>query len=227
MKQTSVEMNFETELRISNECTCAIRICFRNIVEIGLKPVLQNIATIIAASLTKNALFGKYEVDFLFVLGNAFSMFVSSILYTAYNVLLQDAITIDIESKGNDTQGIVLHESFDQLLHPVTRSKPYMYNRFITGTLTQVSGGTYGVRFQTTKHATKFIPFSCLNCNDITLNDGSFSVIIQKGQPIPITGLKLQYSVDYKAQREEKAIFAGNCLWLQCINCPKLDIFFS
>lgn len=198
------KMNGKTELNINNQCACTISLFHRNMVEIGLHPVLQNLATTIAASLTNTALFGNYDVEFLFVLGNPLGMFYNSFLHTTYNMLLQNAIQIAIETKEEETQGIVIRESFSQLLKPVTCNKPYMYDRFITGTMNQVSQNTYGIRFHpVNSDENNQISFSCISCNqdggkDRIIDDGSFLVILQRGQPIPITGLTIKFLVGFR-----------------------------
>ncbi|KAI7888041.1 uncharacterized protein EV154DRAFT_324303 [Mucor mucedo] len=210
---TSLDMKFKNNFNIGNDCDCKTVLFLRNIIEIGLKPVLQNIATIIASSMNNATLFSNYELDYLFVIGNVFDLPYKSAIYYTYIKLVQEAINISIESKEKDTKGIVLHESFRHLLEQVTtHKKPYMFDRFSIGTLGQVFRETYGIRFLTWR-ISSYIPFSCTDFNEDGKNtlveNGSFLVVVQKGQPVPITGLALEFELYFK-ERLDDSLRAGN-----------------
>lgn len=224
-------MNFKTKLNINSNCDCSIILFLRNIIEKGLKPILQNISTIAVTSLTNTALFGNYEnIDYLFVLGNVFDIPYSSIIYTAYNVLLQDTITAGIESKGKDTQGIILQEQFYPPMQLSAHSKPYtIYKKFTTGTINLVSRKTYAIRFQMiiSQGKTGYAPFSCTGCEEdnknFIIDGGKYLVFLQKGQPIPSTGLAIQFIVD--AEIQHLRLYAGNYLGLSQY-CTIITFFF-
>ncbi|KAI7876157.1 uncharacterized protein EV154DRAFT_68438 [Mucor mucedo] len=191
-------LKFEHNICFNEEkCDCSIIIDPQNIVDIGMKSVIQDIATIMAGSLTNTELFGNYEVDFLFVLGNVFNIPHNSMAYIVYSNMLQESVSNSIDLKEKYTQGLVIREPLCELLHSTTNIKPYIYDRFIAGSLKKVSRSTYGIRFR--EDIIRYLPFSRINCyGDITgigANDGSYLVVLQTGQEIPISGLKLNLEI--------------------------------
>lgn len=118
----------------------------RDIIYIGIKAVIGTITTIIAASLVNTTLFGNYDVDFMFVMGNMFNLTHGSPLYTAYIMILQEETKDNIGLKEKETQCFILEECLYQLLQPVIQEQPYMYNSFSTGILHQVASATYAIR---------------------------------------------------------------------------------
>lgn len=217
MHLATVDMNYEYNFKINNECPCKIDLVLRDIIEMGIKPVIQNMAKIISASMTNTTLFGNYYVNFLFLLGNPFRLSTSSPVYLIYTRIVQEAICINIEIKGKDIQAFSFQESFYQLLRPLTREKPYMYDRFAKGVLSQTSLETYGVRFKENVGHT-YVPFSCIdskkNDGNSVVKDGNYFIILQKGQPISVAGLaiKLQLHVE---ENYKSSIEIGNYF---CIN---------
>lgn len=186
------------KFNIDNECSCGISICFLDIVEIGLKSVLDNITTIIAASLTNKELFGNYEAKYAFVMGNPFHLSQGSRIHKTYTTMLKKAIDNSIMLKEKDTEAFVLSESIWQLLE-TTLTKPYMYDRFVEGALCQVSGETFAVRFPTSDPKT-FYSFSRINRNgnfkSTIPNDGSYLVFLQRGEPISKKGLVVKIKAE-------------------------------
>lgn len=128
--QTSLDMDGKKSIRISDLCDCSILISLRNIIDIGLRPIIQNITTDITASLTNTNLFEKYEVHFVFIIGNIFALSYNSPIYIAYTMIIQDEIDLSIELKEKDKQGFIFQEGFCQLLQPNMHEKPYMYDSF-------------------------------------------------------------------------------------------------
>lgn len=183
-------------MNISTECACTIGLSQRYVLDIGFKPIIQKIAKIAAASLTNYKLFGCYEVNYVFVLGNPFNLPPSSAHYSTYNILVQKALDTAIHLKGKDAQGFSLLESFDKLLIPVTLSKPYMYDRFIYGALRQVAGETYGIRLVDKRN--QFQSFRRENCTALAPDDGSYMLVLKKGQPIPIMGLTIELRLAFE-----------------------------
>jgi hypothetical protein len=199
-------MDDEKELEISNKCDCHIHL--RNIVDIGLKAVVQNITSIIAASLDNREFFLGYEVDFLFVLGNIHILKYNSVLYTIYTNILQEAINVSIEVKGGDTQGIVLQESIYQLLQPVIKEQSYMYDSFSTGNLHRVSSNTYGIYVKKLTLPGITEPYlSCIDCKDdstnVTMTLDNTMIFLQKGQLIPNTGLVIKFKIGFKNMKRD------------------------
>ncbi|KAI7875827.1 uncharacterized protein EV154DRAFT_74322 [Mucor mucedo] len=150
-----LDMNSTIKLNIDDKCDCNIDIFLCNVIEVGLKSVMEEIAAVIAASLSNKEIFGNYETDYLFMSGDPFNLSYGSLIYNAYTMVAQQAIDDSIKLNQRDTQGFILRESFRKLLKPNTHNKPYMYDRFITGTLCQVSSKTHAVRFSSLYGAIK------------------------------------------------------------------------
>lgn len=108
-------MNSRINVRISNTYNCNIHLSLHNIIDIGMKPDIRNITTIIAALLVNMDLFGNCTADFLFVLGNPYFLTYNSLFYAAYTMILQEATDVSFDSKERAAQGIVLWERFYQL----------------------------------------------------------------------------------------------------------------
>ncbi|KAG2201453.1 hypothetical protein INT47_001502 [Mucor saturninus] len=193
MDQTTIfDMDSKHEFKVSDECSCKITLLLRDIIENGIKPVIQDITTTIAASMANTELFGHYEVGSLFILGNPFSLSKCSPLYAAYTMIVQKEISIAMELKEKDINGFVLQESFCQLLEPVTLTRPYMYDRFIRGVLTVVSNETYGIHMLGDSRPLR--P-KCAKRSDTVAKDGEYLVFLQKGEPIPKTGLATIFEI--------------------------------
>lgn len=201
-------MDEKKRIEISNYCDCCIHISLRNTIDIGLKPVIQNITTIIAASMVNTDLFGNYAIDFLFILEEIFTLAHDSPLSIAYTMVLQEAIDVSIELKEKDTPGVVLQETLCQLLQPAMHKQPYMYDSFIIGNLHQVSSETYGIRIgPTTDESLGEIFLSCKQYKDdgiITVRDElSAIVVLQKEQLIPDTGVVINFDIGYKNKKRD------------------------
>ncbi|KAG2211006.1 hypothetical protein INT47_000166 [Mucor saturninus] len=147
------------------ECDCSIIIDPQNIVDIGMKSVIQDIATTMAGSLTNTKLFGNYEVDFLFVLGNVSNIPHNSMAYIVYSNMLQESVSDSIDLKEKYTEGLVIREPLCELIHFTTNRKPYIYDRFIAVFKKDIK-----------KHI-------------------CYLVVLQTGQEIPISGLKLNLEI--------------------------------
>lgn len=191
-----MDMDYIKYMSISNDCTCSIGMSRRYIIDVGLNPVIQKMATITAASLTNYKLFGHYEVDYIFTLGNPFNLCPSSIHYNTYHTQIQRELDIGIYSKGKDAQGFALQESLAKLSIPITQSKPYMYDRLISGTLCQVSRETYGIRLIDKRN--QFQKFYTNDCTTMIPDDGSYLVVLKKGQQIPITGFTINLRLGFE-----------------------------
>lgn len=99
-----------------------------------------------AASLINADLFGNYNVDYMFVLGNMFSIAHNSPLYKLCTSLLQEVTENDIKVKEKDTECFILLESLCQLLQPTLQVKPYLGNSLSTAILDLVSSNTYCIK---------------------------------------------------------------------------------
>lgn len=191
-------MTSEMSLNSNDKCACNISTLLRIIIEVNLKSVIEDMATIISATVTNKEIFGNYQVDKFFVMGDPFNLSFESSVFTAYTLTMQKAINEGFYSRGVDTQAFVLKESVRKLLKYTERSKPYMYERFVIGTLRQVASETYGLRFSSTQ--IQRYPFFRTGRNGhirgVFENDSSYLVFIQKGKPVPTTGLTFCPMVD-------------------------------
>lgn len=188
-------MNSQIQLNINSKCACNISIFLRDIIEVALMSVIENMAAIIAASLTNKGLFGNYVANHIFVFGDPFNLSYGSMMHIIYNTLLQKAIDDAVRFKEKDTMTFVLGESLCQLLKLVTDTKPYMLEDFVTGKLCQVSSETYALRSESFDGIVNF-PFHRINRDGVIKNNeemgGSYFVIIQKGMPVSTKAFTIQ-----------------------------------
>lgn len=190
-------MDDETNINLEKGCDCNINLSIRNIIEIGLKPTIQNMTTTIAASLTNTQMFGNYEVHFSFVMGNVFNLTTGSIMYTIYTKILQEAYEDSIAMKGKDVSGYIIQENIFQLSLPAKNELPFMYDSFTIGNMYQVAKETYGVYVSSfaEKDRLSYDPQLCdVNFKgdhgtDLIDTKSLTIVVLQKGQHIPSTGL--------------------------------------
>ncbi|KAI7891434.1 uncharacterized protein EV154DRAFT_224321 [Mucor mucedo] len=192
--KSNLDMKSKIQLDINTKCDCSISIFLRDIIEVGLMSVIESITTDILASLHNKELFGNYVPNYIFVFGDPFNLALGSMIHIAYTMLMQKAIDDGVYIKEKDTKIFVLREFIFQLLETfLSGEKPYMFERFVTGTLCQVSGNTYGMRIP---YLSRFTPFTRLNSDGDIKNtiadDGSYLVFIQKGKPVPTKGLIIQ-----------------------------------
>ncbi|KAI7891430.1 uncharacterized protein EV154DRAFT_224255 [Mucor mucedo] len=194
--KSNLDMDSIIQLSINTKCGCSISIFLRDIIEVGLMSVIEGITTDIVASLTDKTLFGNYVPNYIFVLGNPFNLVQRSKIHTAYTMIMQKAIDDAVYIKEKDTKTFVPRESIYQLLKTFSsRKKPYMFDRFVTGTLCQVSSNTYGMRISF-NFPVEWMTFTRINSDGDIKNtiadDGSYLVLIQKGKPVPTNGHIIQ-----------------------------------
>ncbi|KAI7888094.1 uncharacterized protein EV154DRAFT_321733 [Mucor mucedo] len=194
--KSNVDMDSKIQLNINTKCGCSISIFLRDIIKVGLMSVIEGITTGITASLTNKEIFGNCVPICIFVFGDPFNLGQGSKIHIAYTMIMQKAIDDGVYIKEKDTKTFVLRESIFQLLETsLSGKKPYMFDRFVTGTLCKVSSNTYGIRFSSF-YTDNSIPFTQINSNGDIKNtiadDGSYLVFIQKGKPVPTKGLIIQ-----------------------------------
>ncbi|KAG2195968.1 hypothetical protein INT47_007104 [Mucor saturninus] len=210
--KASLNMTSEMSLNNNDKCACNISTLLRIIIEVNLKSVIDDMATIISATVTNKEIFGNYQVDKFFVLGDPFNLSFESSVFTAYTLIMQKAINEGFYLRGVDTQAFVLKESVRKLLKYTERSKPYMYERFVVGTLCQVASETYGLQFSSSQiqRYPYFRTGRRGHIRGVFENDSSYLVFIQKGRPVPTTGLtfcpmvnNVKLESTYKKNREK------------------------
>ncbi|KAI7891416.1 uncharacterized protein EV154DRAFT_224017 [Mucor mucedo] len=194
--KSNLDMDSKIQLDINTKCGCSINIFLRDIIEGGLMSVIESMATDIVASLTNKKLFGNYVPNYIFVFGDPFNLGQGSPIHKTHTMLLQKAIDDGVYIKEKDTKICVLRESIYQLLETfLSGKKPYMFDRFVTGTLCQVSSNTYGINISP-YDIDDYMPFTRINSDGDIKNtisdDGSYLVFIQKGKPVSTKGLIIQ-----------------------------------
>ncbi|KAI7891464.1 uncharacterized protein EV154DRAFT_563383 [Mucor mucedo] len=204
--KSNLNMDSKIQLDFNTKCGCSISIFLRDIIETGLMSVIESMATDIVASLTNKKLFGNYVPNYIFVFGDPFNLGQGSKIHIVFTMLMQKTIDDGVYIKEKDTKTFVLRESiFKQLQTFVSEKKPYMFDRFVTGTLCQVSSNTYGLRIKK-ELSYECMSFTRLNSDgdikntvaddgdikNTVADDGSYFVFIQKGKPVPTKRLILQ-----------------------------------
>ncbi|KAI7891414.1 uncharacterized protein EV154DRAFT_223945 [Mucor mucedo] len=194
--KSNLDMNSKIQLNINTKCGCSISIFLRDIIEGGLMSVTESITTDTVASLTNKRLFGNYVSNYIFVFGDPFNLGQGSKIHIIYTMIMKKAIDDGVYIKEKDTMTFVLGESIFQLLETfLTGKKPYMFDRFVTGTLCQVSSNTYGMRILS-YHSRDSMPFTRINSDGDIKNTiagtGSYLIFIQKGKPVSTKGLIIQ-----------------------------------
>ncbi|KAI7893064.1 uncharacterized protein EV154DRAFT_165002 [Mucor mucedo] len=186
------DMDFKIQLDVNTKCGCCISIFLRDIIEVSLMSVIESMATDIVASLTNKKLFGNYVPSCIFVFGDPFNLGHGSKIHIAYAMLMQKAIDDGVYIKEKDTKTFVQRESIFQLLETfLAKKKPYMFERFVTGTLCQVSSETYGMRVES-YGLKSYARMDSGGIKNQIAEDDPYFVFIQKGKPISTKGFIIQ-----------------------------------
>ncbi|KAG2210911.1 hypothetical protein INT47_000065 [Mucor saturninus] len=173
-------------------------------IAIRLKPVIQDITTVIAAAIANTDLLGNYEITSVFILGSIFNPSIKSPLKIVHKQMLQDELSASIELNGKDTPGYVMNETLCELLQPMKGKKPFMYDSFRYGNINQTSSETYAVYiddfYENPSSGKASRPFlSCIKYNtdgaSIVRDSDAAMIVLQKGQPIPVGGLIIQFKM--------------------------------
>ncbi|KAG2235754.1 hypothetical protein INT48_009169 [Thamnidium elegans] len=129
-------------ISLNNVCNCKVSLTVDDIVEICFRPVLQNLASTISASLINVLLFGNYaDVEYFF-----------SAIYFNHNSRFQHVLAKILKDEADDfnqEQEVdilfsVLPELPSQLFKPVLEQESFLFKEFTIGTLYQVFSGNYG-----------------------------------------------------------------------------------
>ncbi|KAG2195969.1 hypothetical protein INT47_007105 [Mucor saturninus] len=183
---------------IDDDCDgCHVCLSLRDIIDIGLKPAIQNLANITASSLVDGESFESYEIDYIFIIEDMFGKARYTPLHNVYITILQRLVNSSIELKEKDTTAFILQETINQLMEPVAYMKSYMYNSFTTGIFHQASSATYGLSLQKGNSGSFSVYGHNQRSERITVTDEeSTIVILKKGQLIPSTGLSCKLIVN-------------------------------
>ncbi|KAI7891569.1 uncharacterized protein EV154DRAFT_507768 [Mucor mucedo] len=180
-------------------CNHNYYLTLRRVIEVCMRPILQNIANVISSSLDNIDLFKNYPVTNVFIMGNVFNIIEESSLYPAVTLLLQQLFDENILYKERDTLGFVMKESLLQLLHPVIGKRLHLLDSFVLGDLQQISRESYGIYlkpiYSLNNHTSETL-LSCINRKGgVTrvFGEDYATVILLKGQSIPITGITVRF----------------------------------
>lgn len=200
----------QQKIEFGHKCDCYFYLSLRDIIDVGFKPSLQTIATTIVSSLTNVSLFGNYGVDFIFVSGDLYNLSRVSI-HKIYTNILQKAIDASIETKQISPQGFVLSESLCHLSHSAAHKQlPFLGDSLTIGKLQQASSETYGIYIGALnapfarEHNLVGVDYKSNNANAILCRNSAL-IILQKGQPIPITGCVRKFKMNFL--EEDKNVY--------------------
>lgn len=131
-----------------SSCNCGIEFSIRDMMQIGIKPAINNIATIISSALLDPDFFGKYIVGHVFVMGTLFDGILPS---TPINAALRQIILESIQDSNQfkviEPKCFVLLKSVQELTKPTVGKKPFLNGNFGKGgVLRQLSKETYSFR---------------------------------------------------------------------------------
>ncbi|KAI9263515.1 hypothetical protein EDC94DRAFT_606987 [Helicostylum pulchrum] len=141
-------------VQLSVSCNCKVCLMVNDIVEISFRPVLQDITSLLSASLINKEFFGKYwNIRYVFQL-----------IHFNYNTQLQDAvmkmtkeITEDIMVEQEiDIPHYVIPKILDQRLQPVHQQRSFLHKEFQVGALNQVYSDNFGFSFYPPNSLTYF-----------------------------------------------------------------------
>ncbi|KAG2210945.1 hypothetical protein INT47_000102 [Mucor saturninus] len=184
-----LDLNKDVSLKISKHCECSIELNFRDIMDIGIKPILQNIAHIITGAVRNVQIFGHYEAGFILLTGDIFTLSSHTLMHEVYLNLLHSEFESSIKEKKINIRFHVLRESLTQFLQPYEHSKFYEYDCLINGDLQLVSSETYAIYIggfhnrDSNKEISK--PFLSFNNGAKFGGDANTAMLILKtGQPI-------------------------------------------
>ncbi|KAI7890893.1 uncharacterized protein EV154DRAFT_234808 [Mucor mucedo] len=202
------DIDKQQKISFGHKCNCFFSLSPRDIIDVGFKPTLQKIATTIVASLMNTSLFGDYGVDFVFIFGDLYDLTSDSMLHKIYTNILQQAIIASIQTKQVRTRGFVFRESFSQLSHGITHEQlPFMGDCLTIGKLHQACSETYAIYVGALNEP--FAREHNLFCEDYKYDNENAvlrkkfaMVILQKGQPIPITGCVKKFKMNFEDEDE-------------------------
>ncbi|GAA5800329.1 hypothetical protein HPULCUR_005756 [Helicostylum pulchrum] len=120
-------------VQLSVSCNCKVCLMVNDIVEISFRHVLQDITSLLSASLINKEFFGKYwNIRYVFQL-----------IHFNYNTQLQDAVMKMIKEINEDIMieqeidipHYVIPKMLDQRLQPVYQQRLFLYKEFRIGAL--------------------------------------------------------------------------------------------
>ncbi|KAI8091514.1 hypothetical protein BDF21DRAFT_409586 [Thamnidium elegans] len=144
-KESSIKNTTEKSIQLNNFCDCKVVLTAHDIIDIALKPVLQDIVCIVSTSLLSKDFFGHYtDLQHLF-----------NLIHFNTNTQLKDILASIIKEEfdrftieqGFDTCFWTLQELPSEILRPVLEQRHAWYKGFQIGILHQVFSGNYAVTF--------------------------------------------------------------------------------
>lgn len=193
-------------------CSCSIALSIRDLIDIAVKPVFLDIASLVSASLVNLEQFGRYRVDYMFIMGNPFNCDCDSPIYT----LLQQedigtVLARSYEKKEINPRCFVLFKDFYDMIQPKIGEKHFLFGSFNRGVLHQAVGDTYGLCCRQNNglpgvnilYETDTKP-----CSIQTVKPDHLVVIVHKGQKILEEGIKKVFYI-------EKSEYEHTDYWVQ------------
>ncbi|KAI9359865.1 hypothetical protein BD770DRAFT_471686 [Pilaira anomala] len=130
-------------VQMNTFCLCKVCLTEKDIIEIAFKPMLQEIASLVSASLINKNLFGNYtDIQYLV---NFMHFNNNTQLKNTLTCMLNDELDCLNLDRGVDLHSLTLPESPNQLLQPILFQRPFLYRQFQFGTLKQVVSDNYAI----------------------------------------------------------------------------------
>ncbi|KAK4511099.1 uncharacterized protein ATC70_012310 [Mucor velutinosus] len=149
------DANIDTyqKLFISDNCQCSLNITKRILLQIGLKPAIDNIAAMVVSSLASDHLFGLYSMAALIVT-DKMDLFTEGSYFDYYrNIIFQESVRNYLQV--HQKRPVVFFDEATLLASSAlggwSKSSRQILGR---GDYTQISGASYGIRLFA-KNATK------------------------------------------------------------------------
>lgn len=152
----------------------------------------------ISSSLKNQVLFGKFNVDYLFITGNLFELSYNTLLSKTISSMIQEILDNCIEQKELDVSGYVLFKSTNEILRPKIGLRHPLHEIFHKGCLHQVSHENYGLDFYN-KKTEKTISVSFRDgIMEHEVNPGEIVVHLRRGQLISDEGFARIFKIESK-----------------------------
>ncbi|KAI7890894.1 uncharacterized protein EV154DRAFT_234836 [Mucor mucedo] len=207
-----LDMDKIIHISVSELCSCEIQVCLRNIIDIGLKPIIQDIAENITGAVQNTAMFGYYSVEFILVTGNMFTLMYDSPLYGVYTCMLQSEIEHSLEAKKIDTIWLLVLQNYqNQLLKQAVHEKSYIYDEFRTGNLQRVFSKTYITyirdfrdQFSGEQASKPFLSFVDKNFKSTNFggDENTAMILFKAGQSISDTKTIIRLKVEFQNEND-------------------------
>lgn len=212
-KNTSFQIDGKKKIPLNSTCDCAIILSVRDILTIAFKPVFQNIASIISASLLNTNIFGYYTNithNFILIHFNRNPKF-----QTVLSNLLSEEIDNFNDRQEIDVDCLIIPKLSDQIIQYSVKHKPYMSKCFEIGNLYQASNETYGFLITQgigrEKPTSKNVFYKDKKASDKSIAcDGFGFLLFERGDDINNIELDRIFHIKKQEENVEEFIRIGN-----------------